>query len=55
MTDDRTTTRTVGDGPAATTAGHDPAGREPPEAKAGPRRRGVTERQRPLWLLIPAR
>ncbi|WP_433729715.1 carbohydrate ABC transporter permease [Actinoplanes sp. CA-051413] len=53
MTDDRTTTRTVGDGPAATTAGRDPAGREPPEAKAGPRRRGVTERQRPLWLLIP--
>jgi multiple sugar transport system permease protein len=53
MTDDRTTTRTVGDGPAATTAGRDPAGREPPVAKAGPRRRGVTERQRPLWLLIP--
>ncbi|MGW4947362.1 carbohydrate ABC transporter permease [Actinoplanes sp. NPDC004185] len=53
MTDDRTTTRTVGDGPAATTAGRDPAGREPPPAKAGPRRRGVTERRRPLWLLIP--
>jgi multiple sugar transport system permease protein len=53
MTDDHTTTRTVGDGPATTTAGHDPAGREPAVDKAGPRRRGVTERQRPLWLLIP--
>ena len=53
MTDDRTSTRTVGGEPATSTAGRDPAGREPPEVKAGPRRRGVTERQRPLWLLIP--
>src|SRR5687767_203164 len=52
MTDDRTTTRTAGDAPVATAAGRDPAGREPPDP-AGRRRRGVTERQRPLWLLIP--
>jgi multiple sugar transport system permease protein len=52
MTDDQTTTRTAGDAAVATAAGRDPAGREPPVDKDG-RRRGVTERQRPLWLLIP--
>jgi multiple sugar transport system permease protein len=53
MTDDSTTTRSVRGGPAATmAAGHGPA----TPAAPGPRerrRRGVTERQRPLWLLIP--
>jgi multiple sugar transport system permease protein len=54
MTDDRTTTQTVRGGPAATTAaGRDPTGREPARDRADRRRRGVTERQRPLWLLIP--
>jgi multiple sugar transport system permease protein len=54
MTDDRATTRTVRDAPAAgTAAGGDPAGPGPAPGHAERRRRGVTERQRPLWLLIP--
>src|SRR3954447_18615532 len=53
MTDDRTTTRPTGHGPAATTAaGPGPAHRETPGRRER-RRRGVTQRQRPLWLLIP--
>jgi len=54
MTDERTPARVVGAGPAGTTtAGRDPAGREPAGVRAERRRRGVTERQRPLWMLIP--
>ena len=53
MTDDSTTTRSDRGGPAATLAAE-----RGPTAPAAPgpgerRRRGVTERQRPLWLLIP--
>jgi multiple sugar transport system permease protein len=54
MTDERMTTRAVPDGPAATVAaGPAPARREPDRGRAERRGRGVTERQRPLWLLIP--
>jgi multiple sugar transport system permease protein len=54
MTDDRTTTRSTRQGSAATLA----AGPGPGTPAAAPgrrerRRRGVTERQRPLWLLAP--
>jgi multiple sugar transport system permease protein len=54
MADERITTRAVRGGPAATVA----AGRGPDRLEAGRgraerRRRGVTERQRPLWLLAP--
>src|SRR3954469_5965635 len=54
MTDDSTTTRPARPGSAATPA----AGPRPAAPAAAPgrrerRRRGVTERQRPLWLLIP--
>ena len=53
MTDDRSITETVRDAPAATAvAGEDPAGPAAP-GPTGQRRRGATERQRPLWLLIP--
>jgi multiple sugar transport system permease protein len=53
MTDERMTTRAVPGRPAATVAaGRAPASREPGRGRAK-RRRGVTERQRPLWLLIP--
>lgn len=52
MTDDSTTTRSV-PSPAATLAAGPGAG-TPAESGPGQRpRRGVTERQRPLWLLIP--
>jgi len=45
MIDDRTTTRAAPGEPAGgTAAGRDPVGR---------RRRGVTQQQRPLWLLAP--
>jgi multiple sugar transport system permease protein len=54
MTDDRTTTQAVLGGPAASVAaGPDPAGPAPARSRAARRRRGVTERQRPLWLLGP--
>src|SRR3954466_661881 len=53
MTDDSTTTRPARHGSAAPR----PAGPGPGPPAAGSRRerrrRGVTERQRPLWLLIP--
>jgi multiple sugar transport system permease protein len=54
MTDDRITTRSTRHGSAATLA----AGPGPGTPAAAPgrrerRRRGVTERQRPLWLLTP--
>src|SRR5690349_18373244 len=52
MTDDGTTTRSVPSPAATLAAGPGPAtpgGSGPGER----RRRGVTERQRPLWLLIP--
>lgn len=53
MTDERTTARAVPGGPAAmVAAGRAPASREPRRGRAG-RRRGVTEQQRPLWLLTP--
>jgi len=45
MIDDRTTTRAAPGGPAGSTA----AGRGP----GGRRGRGVTQQQRPLWLLAP--
>jgi multiple sugar transport system permease protein len=52
MTDDSTTTRPTRQGSAATTvAGPGPA--TPVPGRGERRRRGVTERQRPLWLLIP--
>jgi multiple sugar transport system permease protein len=53
MTDDSTTTRPTRPGSAATmAAGPGPA--TPAEGgRKERRRRGVTERQRPLWLLIP--
>lgn len=54
MANERITTRAVSDGPAATVAaGRPPASREPDRGRAERRGRGVTERQRPLWLLIP--
>ena len=54
MADERITTRAASDGPAATVAaGRPPARREPARGRAESRGRGVTERQRPLWLLIP--
>jgi multiple sugar transport system permease protein len=54
MTDDRTTTQPTRHGSAApTAAGPGPAHRETPPAGKERRRRGVTERQRPLWMLIP--
>ena len=52
MSDDGTTTRSTRHGSAATmTAGPGPAA--PAGGRREQRRRGVTERQRPLWLLIP--
>jgi multiple sugar transport system permease protein len=36
-----------------TTSGRDPTGPGPEPGRGEKRRRGVTERQRPLWLLIP--
>src|SRR3954451_20884848 len=54
MTDDRTTTRPTRHGSAATTAaGPGPAHRETAPGRRERRRRGVTQRQRPLWLLAP--
>jgi multiple sugar transport system permease protein len=52
MTDKSMTTRTVRGGPAATVAAG-PAGPQPARTRGERRRRGVTERQRPLWLLTP--
>src|SRR3954465_8264190 len=53
MTDERMTTRAVPGRPAVpVAAGRAPAHREPGRGRAK-RRRGVTERQRPLWLLLP--
>jgi len=53
MTDDSTTTRSTRHGSAATlAAGPGPAGPPAPPGRRE-RRRGVTERQRPLWLLAP--
>jgi multiple sugar transport system permease protein len=46
------TTRSTGGTATATVAVAGPPGTEPGRARGG-RRRGVTERQRPLWLLIP--
>jgi len=51
MTDDGTTTRSVPSPAAAPAAGRGPA--TPGESGTKRPRRGVTERQRPLWLLIP--
>ncbi|RSM69530.1 sugar ABC transporter permease [Actinoplanes sp. ATCC 53533] len=52
MTDDSTTTRSVPSPAATVAAGPGPG--TPAESGPGQRpRRGVTERQRPLWLLIP--
>jgi multiple sugar transport system permease protein len=54
MTDDSTTTRPTRSGSAATiAAGPGPALQEPAPSRRERRRRGVTERQRPLWMLIP--
>ena len=54
MTDDSTTTRPTQSGSAATTAaGPGPALRETAKDRRERRGRGVTERQRPLWMLIP--
>jgi multiple sugar transport system permease protein len=54
MTDKSTPARAVRGGSAATVAaGRAPAGREPARVRSERRRRGVTERQRPLWLLTP--
>jgi multiple sugar transport system permease protein len=54
MADERITTRAVRGGLAATVAaGRGPARREAGRGRAERRRRGVTERQRPLWLLAP--
>nr|AHE14687.1 binding-dependent transport system inner membrane component family protein [uncultured bacterium] len=53
MTDDGTT-RLVGAEPAAAVvAAAGPAGSQPAGGRPERRRRGVTERQRPLWLLTP--
>ncbi|AGZ41648.1 carbohydrate ABC transporter permease [Actinoplanes friuliensis] len=48
MADDRTATPTLGEPAPA-----EPAGDGPAPDSTGRRRRGVTERQRPLWLLAP--
>src|SRR5689334_9961946 len=52
MTDQSAPTRAVRGGPAATVAAG-PAGPEPGPIRGKRRRRGVTEQQRPLWLLAP--
>jgi multiple sugar transport system permease protein len=52
MTDKSTTARAVRGGPAATVAAG-PAGPQPARLRSERSRRGVTERQRPLWLLTP--
>jgi len=51
MTDDRTATRPGPGSAAALAAGTGPAA--PAGGRREKRRRGVTERQRPLWLLAP--
>jgi multiple sugar transport system permease protein len=53
MTDDSTTTRPTRHGSAATMAAGPGPATPPVESGRERRRRGVTERQRPLWLLIP--
>lgn len=51
---DETTTRPARDGPAATlAAGTAPDSRQARAGRGGKRRRGVTQRHRPLWLLAP--
>src|SRR3954463_9550881 len=52
MTDDRTTTRSPRQGSTATLAGG-PGPAAPAPGRRERRRRGVTERQRPLWMLAP--
>src|SRR5215212_7065173 len=53
MSDDRTTTtRTPRHGSTATLAAG-PGTAAPSPSRRERRRRGVTERQRPLWMLIP--
>ena len=47
------TKRSAGGTATATVAGAGPGGPEQPGRVRGGGRRGVTERQRPLWLLIP--
>ena len=51
MTDDSTTTRSRHGSAATAVAGPGPAAPAPGHRQ--PRRRGVTEQQRPLWLLTP--
>ena len=46
------TTRSAGGTATAAVAVAGPGGKEPGRIRGG-RRRGVTERQRPLWLLLP--
>src|SRR5947208_1352779 len=53
MADDRLTTRTTGTGPAATMAARPGPVAPATGSRRERRRRGVTEQQRPLWLLIP--
>jgi multiple sugar transport system permease protein len=52
MTDDSTTTRSRRGSAATVAAGPGPA-TAPAASHKQPRRRGVTEQQRPLWLLAP--
>ncbi len=52
MTDDSTTTRSRHRSAATVAAGPGPAAPAEP-GRREPRRRGVTEQQRPLWLLTP--
>jgi len=52
MTDDSTTTRSRHGSAATTAAGPGPAAPAEPGHRQ-PRRRGVTQQQRPLWLLAP--
>src|SRR3954471_24442785 len=47
------TTRSAGGTAPAAVPAAGPTGKEPAHSGGGRRRRGVTERQRPLWLLIP--
>src|SRR5690349_13826961 len=53
MTDDSTTTRSVPGSPAVLAAAGRGPGTPAGSGPVGRPRRGVTERQRPLWLLIP--
>ena len=53
MTDDGTTTRPTRHGSAATMAAGPGPAAPPVKSRREKRLRGVTERQRPLWMLIP--